>query len=108
MKRQSASRYKLCAHVMDDGHTCGSPALRRRAFCYYHDELLRRRKRIAELQLRYERRQRDMQLREEQRRQNAALFARQLRSSYIKKILINSFDEKTLQAAFGISRSSLI
>jgi hypothetical protein len=27
----------LCTHTFEGGHRCASPALRREAFCYYHD-----------------------------------------------------------------------
>ena len=29
-------RRYLCRHIFTDGHRCGSPALRRQPFCYYH------------------------------------------------------------------------
>ena len=28
----------LCQHIKDDGKRCGSPALRRQKFCYYHQQ----------------------------------------------------------------------
>jgi hypothetical protein len=36
-----------CQHVKTNGTQCGSPALRRRKFCYFHDRVRRERERIA-------------------------------------------------------------
>ena len=32
----SDDAHRLCRHLYADGHRCGSPALRRETFCYYH------------------------------------------------------------------------
>ena len=32
----------LCHHIMPSGNTCGSPALRHQAFCYFHNERRKR------------------------------------------------------------------
>ena len=32
----------ICEHIKDDGNRCGSPALRRRKLCYFHDKEYRR------------------------------------------------------------------
>lgn len=29
--------YTECCHLFPDGHKCGSPALRNRSHCYFHD-----------------------------------------------------------------------
>ncbi len=44
-------RVKLCQHVKHDGVLCGSPALKRRSYCYFHAEVRRRRKRMAQARL---------------------------------------------------------
>ncbi len=36
-----------CQHVKTNGTQCGSPALRRRRFCFFHDRVRRERARIA-------------------------------------------------------------
>jgi hypothetical protein len=36
--------YQICRHVMPNGVQCGSPALRGKAFCYFHTRLHRRAK----------------------------------------------------------------
>ena len=36
-----------CQHVKVNGTQCGSPALRRRRHCYFHDSVQRRRRKIA-------------------------------------------------------------
>ncbi len=38
----------LCSHIMPNGNTCGSPALRNQRFCYFHNE---QRKRAARSRL---------------------------------------------------------
>jgi hypothetical protein len=40
------SAIPLCNHVMPNGNTCGSPALRNQRFCYFHQEQHKRAKRI--------------------------------------------------------------
>ena len=42
-------RYRLCQHTKDDGELCGSPAMRRRSYCYFHLEVVRRRRRLARM-----------------------------------------------------------
>jgi len=37
---------RTCNHIMPDGHTCGSPALRHQEFCYFHNEQRKRKSRI--------------------------------------------------------------
>lgn len=32
----------LCHHIMPNGNTCGSPALRNQRFCYFHSEQQKR------------------------------------------------------------------
>jgi hypothetical protein len=34
--------YPLCEHIKPGGERCGSPALRRKKLCYYHDSVRRR------------------------------------------------------------------
>ena len=40
-------RVRLCQHTKDDGKLCGSPALRRKHYCYFHLKVVRRRRRLA-------------------------------------------------------------
>jgi len=40
-------RVRLCQHTKDDGKLCGSPAMRRKNYCYFHLEAVRRRRRLA-------------------------------------------------------------
>ena len=40
-------RFRLCQHAKDDGELCGSPAMRRKNYCYFHREVVRRRQRLA-------------------------------------------------------------
>ena len=40
---------KLCQHTKDDGKLCGSPAMRGKRYCYFHLEVIRRRKRLANI-----------------------------------------------------------
>lgn len=42
-------RCKLCQHTKDDGKLCGSPAMRGKRYCYFHLEVIRRRKRLANI-----------------------------------------------------------
>ena len=42
--------FRRCQHTKDDGELCGSPAMRRQSYCYFHLEMVlrgRRRARIA-------------------------------------------------------------
>jgi len=36
----------LCNHIMPNGNTCGSPAMRNQRFCYFHNEQQKRTTRI--------------------------------------------------------------
>ena len=40
-------RFRLCQHTKDNGELCGSPAMRRKNYCYFHLEVVRRRRRLA-------------------------------------------------------------
>ena len=40
-------RFRLCHHTKDNGELCGSPAMRRKHYCYFHLEVVRRRRRLA-------------------------------------------------------------
>jgi len=40
-------RFRLCQHTKDDGELCRSPAMRRKNYCYFHLEVVRRRRRMA-------------------------------------------------------------
>ena len=40
-------RFRLCQHTKDDGELCRSPAMRRKRYCYFHLEVVRRRRRLA-------------------------------------------------------------
>ena len=42
-------RFRLCQHTKDDGALCGSPAMRRRSYCYFHLEVVRRRRQLARM-----------------------------------------------------------
>ncbi len=33
------TKFKNCEHVMQNGNTCGSPALRGKRYCYYHQRM---------------------------------------------------------------------
>ena len=43
------SRFRLCQHTKDNGELCGSPAMRRKNYCYFHLEVVRRRRRMAQM-----------------------------------------------------------
>ena len=51
LKRRTAKPCRLCAYVMPGGKFCGSPALRRRSYCHFHNEKVRRERRIADYRL---------------------------------------------------------
>ena len=38
--------YRVCEHIKPGGEQCGSPALRRKKYCYYHESVHRRIPRI--------------------------------------------------------------
>jgi hypothetical protein len=40
-------RFRLCQHTKDNGELCGSPAMRRKNYCYFHLEVVARRRRMA-------------------------------------------------------------
>lgn len=40
-------RFRLCQHTKNNGELCGSPAMRRKNYCYFHLEVVRRRRRLA-------------------------------------------------------------
>jgi hypothetical protein len=40
-------RDRLCHHTKDDGELCGSPAMRTKRYCYFHLEVVLRRRRMA-------------------------------------------------------------
>ncbi len=42
-------RFRLCQHTKDDGELCGSPAMRAKNYCYFHLEVVRRRRRLARM-----------------------------------------------------------
>lgn len=44
------ARWRFCQHTKDNGELCGSPAMRGKRFCYFHREVLRRRKRLAQME----------------------------------------------------------
>jgi len=41
--------FKLCQHTKDNGELCGSPAMRGKSYCYFHLEVVRRRRRLARM-----------------------------------------------------------
>jgi hypothetical protein len=42
-------RFRLCQHTKDDGKLCGSPAMRKKNYCYFHLEVVRRRQRLGRM-----------------------------------------------------------
>jgi hypothetical protein len=42
-------RYRLCQHIKDSGEFCGSPAMRGKHYCYFHLEVVRRRRRLERM-----------------------------------------------------------
>lgn len=40
-------RFRVCQHTKDNGELCGSPAMRKKRYCYFHLEVVRRRRRLA-------------------------------------------------------------
>lgn len=40
-------RFRFCQHTKDNGELCGSPAMRKQRYCYFHLEVVRRRRRLA-------------------------------------------------------------
>lgn len=40
-------RLRLCQHTKDNGELCGSPAMRKKSYCYFHLEVVARRRRMA-------------------------------------------------------------
>ena len=40
-------RFRFCQHTKDNGESCGSPAMRKQRYCYFHLEVVRRRRRLA-------------------------------------------------------------
>ena len=41
-------RINRCHFTKDDGELCGSPAMRGQSYCYFHLEVIRRRRRLAQ------------------------------------------------------------
>ena len=82
---------KLCHHTKDDGKLCGSPAMKRRTFCYFHLELRRRRQRIARIQL------------ANALKKEAVTSLPDYEPWQIRNLLVKSFDPKTLRDTFGIN-----
>jgi hypothetical protein len=42
---------RLCHYTKSDGKVCGSPAMKRRTYCYFHLEAVQREKRMARWRL---------------------------------------------------------
>lgn len=42
-------RFRLCQHTKDNGQLCGSPAMRKKSYCHFHLEVVRRRQRLARM-----------------------------------------------------------
>jgi len=42
-------RFRLCQHTKDNGELCGSPAMRGKNYCYFHLEVVGRRRRLARM-----------------------------------------------------------
>jgi hypothetical protein len=42
-------RFRFCQHTKDDGELCRSPAMRKKRYCYFHLEVVRRRRRLAQM-----------------------------------------------------------
>jgi len=42
-------RFRLCQHTKDNGELCGSPAMRAKNYCYFHLEVVSRRRRLARM-----------------------------------------------------------
>ena len=40
---------RLCQHTKDDGKLCGSPAMRGKSYCYFHLDVVLRRRRLARM-----------------------------------------------------------
>jgi hypothetical protein len=40
-------RFRFCQNTKDNGELCGSPAMRKKRYCYFHLEVVRRRRRLA-------------------------------------------------------------
>ena len=40
---------RLCQHTKDDGKLCGSPAMRGKRYCYFHLDVVLRRRRLARM-----------------------------------------------------------
>jgi hypothetical protein len=43
------SRFRFCQYTKDDGKLCGSPAKRKKSYCHFHLEVIRRRRRMARM-----------------------------------------------------------
>ena len=41
--------FSLCQHTKDDGKLCGSPAMRGKRYCYFHLDVVLRRRRLARM-----------------------------------------------------------
>jgi len=98
LTQQKATACRLCEHIKDDGARCGSPAKRRQKYCHRHLQLRRRGARMERAGFLADRNT-------EQRRKRAArsvkLLQRVLKSSWIKKMLSNSFAENNLEDLIG-------
>jgi hypothetical protein len=42
-------RFRFCQHTKEDGELCGSPAMRKKRYCYFHLEVVLRRRRLARM-----------------------------------------------------------
>jgi len=42
-------RFRFCQHTKDNGESCASPAMRKQRYCYFPLEVVRRRRRLAQM-----------------------------------------------------------
>ena len=91
---------KLCSYVMPSGRLCGSPALRRRSYCYFHIEQFRRVRRRALRKLMAGRRK--VQQRERHLRAKGVV-----KPPGGKNLIPKSFDREILKDIFGLTHDGM-
>ncbi len=76
---------RLCHYTRSDGKLCRAPAMRRRTYCYFHLESVRREKRMARCRLRA------------RLASNPAVLKSAVRAMEIKDLMSKVFDMKILR-----------
>src|SRR5271165_5970881 len=94
-------RFRPCHFVKVDGRLCGSPALRRRTYCFFHMEQWRRHDRMVTARIMAE-------FREQDRHQRRLIFEKLVKWPWIRNIVLNYFSENILRDIFCVSDAAAL